>query len=51
LGVSVTLGYGVSQFAAGIHNITDMEWLIKEDGNPTNIAMILALVIVMFFST
>lgn len=51
LGVSVTLGYGVSQFAAGIHNITGMEWLMKEDGNPTNVAMIFALVIVMLFST
>ena len=51
LGVSVTLGYGVSQFAAGIYNITGMEWLMQEDGNPTNVAMIFALVVVMFFST
>jgi len=51
LGVSVTLGYGVSQFAAGIHNITGMDWLMTDDGSPTRPAMIFALVIVMLFST
>ncbi len=50
LGVSVTLGYGVSQFAAGLYNITGMEWLMN-DGNPTAVAMILCLVIVMILST
>ena len=51
LGVSVTLGYGVSQFAAGVHNITGMDWIMTEEGSPTNIAMLLCLVIVMIFST
>ncbi|MEP1444200.1 MAG: BCCT family transporter [Hyphomicrobiales bacterium] len=51
LGVSVTLGYGVSQFAAGIHNITGMGWLMNAEGDPTNIAMIFALIIVMLCST
>ena len=51
LGVSVTLGYGVSQFAAGIHNITGMGWLMNADGDPTRAAMIFALVIVMLCST
>ncbi|MDG1520206.1 MAG: BCCT family transporter [Yoonia sp.] len=50
LGVSVTLGYGVSQFAAGLYNITGMEWLMN-DGNPTVVAMIVCLVIVMILST
>ena len=50
LGVSVTLGYGVSQFAAGLYNITGMEWLMN-DGNPTAVAMIFCLVIVMILST
>ena len=50
LGVSVTLGYGVSQFAAGLYNITGMEWLMN-DGNPTAVAMIVCLVIVMILST
>ncbi len=51
LGVSVTLGYGVAQFAAGIHNITGMGWLMNAEGNPTNAAMIFALVVVMACST
>ncbi|MDA9789426.1 BCCT family transporter [Amylibacter sp.] len=56
LGVSVTLGYGVSQFAAGIFNITGADWLMNPEGHanagsPTNVAMIICLVIVMFFST
>ena len=50
LGVSVTLGYGVSQFAACLYNITGMEWLMN-DGNPTAVAMIVCLVIVMILST
>ena len=51
LGVSVTLGYGVSQFAAGVYNITGLNWIMQADGTPTNIAMLAALVIVMFAST
>ena len=51
LGVSVTLGYGVSQFAAGLYNITGMEWLMTAEGSPTTVAMILCLVIVMILST
>ena len=51
LGVSVTLGYGVSQFASGVYNITGMNWLMDVDGDPTKIAMIVSLVIVMIAST
>lgn len=51
LGVSVTLGYGVSQFAAGLYNITGMEWIMNAEGAPTATAMILCLVIVMILST
>ena len=51
LGVSVTLGYGVSQFAAGLFNITGMGWLMDAEGTPTAVAMIFCLVIVMIFST
>jgi choline/carnitine/betaine transport len=51
LGVSVTIGYGVSQFASGVFNITSMGWLMGEDGNPTVAGMITALVIVMACST
>ena len=41
----------MSQFASGVYNITDIGWLIDVDGNPTKIAMILSLVIVMIAST
>ena len=51
LGVSVTLGYGVSQFAAGIYNITGAEWIMNAEGSPTAVAMITCLVIVMILST
>ncbi|MFV0299346.1 MAG: BCCT family transporter [Paracoccus sp. (in: a-proteobacteria)] len=51
LGVAVTLGYGVSQFAAGIHNITGMGWLMTAEGTPTIAAMLVALVVVMGCST
>ncbi|WP_120633706.1 BCCT family transporter [Ruegeria sp. EL01] len=51
LGVSVTLGYGVSQFASGVFNITGADWMMNAEGAPTNAAMIVALVIVMFAST
>jgi choline/carnitine/betaine transport len=51
LGVSVTLGFGVSQFAAGLFNITGMGWLMNLEGSPTAAAMIICLVIVMILST
>lgn len=51
LGVSVTIGYGVSQFASGIFNITGASWMMQADGNPTKVAMLLALVIVIGAST
>ncbi len=51
LGVSVTIGYGVSQFASGVFNITGAEWLMNAEGAPTVPAMLMALVIVMFCST
>ncbi|KIC17312.1 BCCT family transporter [Leisingera sp. ANG-Vp] len=51
LGVSVTLGYGVSQFASGIFNITGAEWMMDAEGAPTITAMIIALGIVMLAST
>lgn len=51
LGVAVTIGFGVSQFASGLHNITGAGWLIQPDGSPSNAAMIAALVVVMGFST
>ena len=51
LGVSVTIGYGVSQFASGIYNITSAGWMMTADGTPTLFAQLLALAIVMGAST
>ncbi|MEC8088441.1 MAG: BCCT family transporter, partial [Pseudomonadota bacterium] len=51
LGVSVTIGYGVSQFASGIYNITGGGWIMTDQGAPTLQAMLLALVVVMGAST
>jgi choline/carnitine/betaine transport len=51
LGVSVTIGYGVSQFTSGIFNITGAGWIMDDAGSPALIAMILALVVVMGAST
>ena len=46
-GVGVTIGYGVSQFASGIFNITSAKWIIAEDGTPALTAQLTALVIIM----
>jgi len=51
LGVAVTIGYGVSQFASGVFNITGARWLMTPEGSPTLGAMLVALVIVMICST
>ena len=51
LGVAVTIGYGVSQFASGLHNITGMNWMMNDSGSPTSIAMIISLGVVMIAST
>jgi len=51
IGVSVTIGYGVSQFASGLFNITGFEWLSNGVGKPTLIAQLLALLVIMAAST
>ena len=47
----MTIGYGVSQFASGIYNITGGSWIMNDQGAPTLEAMLLALVVVMGAST
>ncbi|SLM30234.1 OpuD2 [Desulfamplus magnetovallimortis] len=47
LGVAVTIGFGISQFAAGMYTISGADWMINAEGSPTNTAMIIALVVVM----
>ena len=51
LGVAVTIGFGISQFASGVHNISGMDWIMNNEGVPTNGAMILFLVVIMGAST
>jgi len=50
-GVGVTIGYGVSQFASGVFNITGAEWMSAGGGKPTLAAQLSALVIIMIAST
>ena len=55
LGVSVTIGFGVSQLVDGVYSITDMAWLMKPiegDGPPapSTVGLISALVAIMALS-
>ncbi len=52
LGVSVTIGFGVSQLVDGIYAITGMEWLMNgaETPAPSKVGLIVALVIIMAMS-
>jgi len=47
IGVCVTIGYGVSQFASGVYNITGLEWISSANGKPTLMAQLLALFIII----
>ncbi|MGI9295125.1 MAG: BCCT family transporter [Pseudomonadales bacterium] len=51
LGVAVTIGYGVSQFASGMFNISGAAWMMDAEGLPTVSAMLISLAIVMFAAT
>jgi choline-glycine betaine transporter len=53
LGISQTIGLGLSSFASGLHNITGMEWLMTDGrgSEPTTGALMLALIVVMLCST
>ncbi len=51
LGVAVTIGFGISQFASGVYNITGMNWIMSGEGAPTTFAMITFLVVIMGAST
>ena len=46
-GVSVTIGYGVSQFASGVYNITGFDWISSSNGKPTLFAQLLSLIIIL----
>lgn len=47
VGVGVTIGYGVSQFASGVFNFTGISWISAGDGKPTLAAQIVALLIIL----
>ncbi|MFT7564997.1 MAG: choline-glycine betaine transporter, partial [Bacteroidia bacterium] len=50
IGVSVTIGYGVSQFASGVFNISGAQWMANGVGKPTFAAQMLALFLIMLAS-
>lgn len=53
LGVSVTIGFGVSQFVDGVYAVTGMEWLMNTAGEapkPSTVGLISALVLIMGLS-
>ncbi len=53
LGVSVTIGYGVSQFIDGVYAITGMEWVMDLGGEvptPSKVGLIAGLLVIMSLS-
>ena len=53
LGVSVTIGFGVSQFIEGVYAITGMEWVMDLGGEvpaPSKVGLIAGLVVIMGLS-
>jgi choline-glycine betaine transporter len=47
IGLGVTIGYGVSQFASGMFNISGMQWIVDDTGKPTLGAQILGLTLIV----
>ncbi len=53
LGVSVTIGFGVSQFVDGVYAITGMEWMMNMTGDapaPSTVGLIAGLIMIMGLS-
>lgn len=53
LGVSVTIGFGISQFIDGVYAVTGMEWIMDTTGDapkPGTVGLIAALIIIMGLS-
>ncbi|WP_299196293.1 BCCT family transporter [uncultured Tateyamaria sp.] len=55
LGVSVTIGYGVSQFVDGVYAVTGLDWLMGASNGdappaPSTVGLLSALAIIMFLS-
>ncbi|MGB1255639.1 MAG: BCCT family transporter [Thiolinea sp.] len=53
LGISQTIGLGLTSFASGLYNITGAEWLMTagDKPEPTTGALLMALAVVMLCST
>ena len=47
IGLGVTIGYGVSQFSAGLFNISGFSFLVNDSGQPTLSAQITGLVLIV----
>ena len=47
VGLSVTIGYGVSQFASGLFNISGASWLVGDGGAPTLVAQLIGLTLIV----
>ncbi len=47
VGLSVTIGYGVSQFASGLFNISGADWLVGVGGKPTLLAQLMGLILII----
>jgi choline/carnitine/betaine transport len=47
LGIAVTIGYGITQFASGMHVVVGADWMVNSEGSPTNTAMLIGLFVVM----
>ncbi len=53
LGVSVTIGFGVSQFVDGVYAVSGMDWLMNgnaEAPEPSTVGLIAALLVIMALS-
>ena len=53
LGVSVTIGFGVSQFIDGLYAITGMEWIMNLNGDapaPSTVGLMAGLLVIMGLS-
>ncbi|SDP60248.1 BCCT family transporter [Desulforhopalus singaporensis] len=47
LGIAVTIGYGISMFASGMHSMVGASWMVNAEGSPSLAAMMISLVLVM----
>jgi choline-glycine betaine transporter len=56
LGVSVTIGFGVSQLVEGVYAVTDLAWLVEVTGSagepprPSTVGLVCALLLIMTLS-